>query len=330
MNVAIIGNSVSSQKESYVYPLSCYLQNRYPDAIKIFKCTLGGIGSFGINFFIDRFLKKESMDLCILDTFVADLGGATPEHYIEDTLHGIVNHPCLVRAKKVFVYFYRTGIDKKIYEKMLHLYERVAGEYGIASLNLYSYFQSQLEQGDLSVLDYFYDGIHTQPQGARFYSSHIERFLEASSEKGNFILSSMAKKGFMPKALLGLSHYVIKGDYVLRYFRMVLPYYEIVYGQSMVFQCKEADCLGLIVIADKDTGVIRIRTEDWKHEAQIFDAWCSQERIQVVIFPKPCQRKAIFRVDCSESDRAEQSANLQPSQTQKRAAYLKIVHLLAV
>lgn len=327
--ICYIGNSVSAQRNSYKEFLNKRLESRLGPNLKFLSCTLGGIGSLGISFFVDRFIGNNPVDLCFIETFVADLGGATPENYIEASLRGIIEHPTLKNALIVPLYLYRSDTTPEYHQRILDIYTKVNLSYGLNPIDVFSYVQIFLGSNQYAPQSVVYDHIHTTPVGAELYAEYIDSVLPESMEipeckaprKNNYI-------AIRPKSLEPLQNYVCSGSYTKGLFRLTLPYLQIDRGTSLRLRTGDLSCIGLIVIADSDTGVLSITTSDWTHDVQIYDAWCGTPRIQVVILPAIIAPFASVDITASTKSTAQFSANLDMKTDVFACKNIKVAQLM--
>lgn len=364
MNICFVGNSVSSQKYSYQKILSQHMGdfNDTPDKNKIINCSLGGIGSLGISFFIDRFIKNTTIDLCFIETFVADLGWATPKQYIAPALNGIIQNKALAHAKIVPLYLYRSDNLEAQYTELLAIYNEVFVSFGLAPINVYEYISNLVADQKINSTEVVYDQIHTTAKGAEIYADFIYQALKAL-QKSNEIKKTKETKPFqnqklktltlppnsnhsdalIPKSLGQLSDYVSKGHYQEGRFRLILPFLQIERDATIEFAIGDFNCIGIMVIADAYTGAIAIthsvaegvpldiqaEKKEWHYSVQIYDAWCGSSRLQVIIFPEPAVAHSRLTIMTLDDGKASYTANLLTNQTMQVAKNIKIVHLMA-
>jgi hypothetical protein len=329
MNICYVGNSVSSQKLSYRDTLSNLISQNFRSE-KFINCTLGGIGSLGISFFIDQFIGENKVDICFLETFVADLGGATPTKYLRQALNGIVQNPKLKNSKIIPIYLYRSDIELEQFNLIHQIYNDVFLNINISPLNIYSHVEKEVFCGHACANELLYDQVHTTPHGAEFYAhlifSHFQQALQSQSDDSKFIRKN---EGFVPALLGPIETYACDGKFSMGRFRLLLPYIQIAQNNSVVLTTDDFSCVGLVVIADSETGVVQINYEDWSQTAQIYDQWCENARIQVVIFKEIIPPHKKFLVAASNANSAGYGANLTPNNNTQLGQNIKIVRMMA-
>lgn len=328
MNIGFIGNSVSAQQDSYRDLLNARIA-RDADPHQVVTCVLGGIGSLGISFFIDLLMQVNKLDVCFIDTFVADLGGATPKSYIAPALKGILGHKKLAQTVVIPLYLYRSDIKAERYFEILEIYNEVSNSAGIEPINIYEQIQLQVKQGVLSSDRVVYDHVHTTKFGAELYADLIyDRCIASGLADRGFTERHLQGFAFKPLALDSIRSYVATGRYQPGMYRLSLPYIQIDQGQKVEFLMGDFDCIGLIVVADASCGVISLSCKDWNHSVQVYDSWCRSSRIQTIIFPAPIAARNQLIVEASLLEYAPYTANLSSNSIHHRGENLKVIHLM--
>lgn len=340
MNLAYIGNSVSAQKGSYKHVLNDLLMEHHFQEAKIIHCTLGGIGSLGISFFMDRFIGNTEIDLCFIETFVADAGGATPTYYIPSALKGILKHDSLKNALIIPLFLYRSDITFERCLSIIDIYMEVFTAFNLVSVNLFMHINELFEEGAIFREEIVYDKVHTTSKGASYYAKYIyekikplleknqAEWFNEKKEKDSFEGGRKHVNSILPKKLEPFTRYIISGSYSKGLFRLSLPYIKINRGDSVEVHLGNFECVGLIVIADDESGVLDIERNEEVYSIQIFDAWCDRARIQVVIFPKPFSSFDRFYIKASNKTNANRTANLFGIPEIHAGSNIKIVHLM--
>ena len=329
MNICFVGNSVSAQKESYRFELQRLIDEHLASDVKFINCCLGGIGSLGINFFINRFVGDKPVDICFVETFVADLKNATPHNYVKSALQGILQNPCLLNSKIIPLYLYRSDISDDEYLPLLDLYNQAYQPYDIDGINVFRYVKELVNNQRVRSVDLVYDQIHTTKNGARLYAEYI--FSQISSSLVS--LQSPANRLIDIEAIVPLktdnfSRRILSGDYELGMFRYLLPYLKVSLENHIELQTERGKCIGLVVIADAETGVVEVSSDGFHHKAQVYDAWCEHARIQVVIFPQPINRNKLLRITASHDKFTTYCANGSSNDVTHQGSNIKVVELM--
>lgn len=331
MNICFVGNSVSAQKNSYREMLVKRLTDDRTDDIFPINCSLGGIGSLGISFFINRMVQEKSIDVCFIETFVADLKGATPIEYIGPALRGIIRNACLKNAKIIPLLLYRSDVEKNDYSTVLNIYREVLESYGLEIANVYEHVADQIYQGLIQPADVVYDQVHSTAQGSLIYAEFIYAWLNQNIDKPLTALQPSSQAStLLPVKNRSLLDHIRSHKPQWRLFRKVLPYIVLDQEDSLQISSLNAACIGLIVIADSDTGVVHITCEDRRHSVQVYDSWCDSERIQVVILPFVIPPNTVFQIEAGVERSAPHAPNLSPSNIEQSAKNIKIVQLMAI
>lgn len=328
MNICYIGNSVSAQKLSYTHALNKLISQSFK-CEKFISCALGGIGSLGISFFIDRFIGENKIEICFLETFAADLGGSTPVKYLEQTLKGILKNPKLKDVKIIPIYLYRGDIDKKQYQIIYQIYNDIFLNANTSPIDIYSHVENEINAGNIYERDLLYDRVHTTPYGSEVYANFIYRHLIEGQSSNQVNFARFGKNAsLIPVPLKPVEAYISNGVFLAKRFRLLLPYIQIALNDSIEFATENFSCIGLIVIADHDSGVINIASEDWNQSVQVYDRWCKNERLQVLIFKAAVPPYKKFSVTPSAQNEAEYGANLTINNNIRFGKSIKIVTLM--
>ncbi|CAN1536577.1 SGNH_hydrolase domain containing protein [Burkholderiaceae bacterium] len=327
MKLCFIGNSVSAQKNSYRDLLVAQIAKRDVE-VSVVNCCLGGIGSLGIAFFIDLFAKGQAFDCVVLDTFVADLGGATPRHLIAPALGGLLQCTAVSQATVIPLFLYRSDIEEEQYQDVLDIYTQVLKNHGLSAINVYASVKSLVDDGQLDASTIVYDGVHTTPAGAALYAKIVMNEGGFENRLTQKRLPSVQSDAIIAKPLLPVTQFLVRGRFETGLYRLSLPYVCVQAGDDFDVEVSDGLCIGLIVVADADSGVISISCQEWVHQAQVYDRWCHQNRLQVVFFPKPVPSNQTIQIHAALEDWAECSANLGKNTTRKIGSNLKVVSLM--
>jgi hypothetical protein len=328
MNIGFIGNSVIAQRHSYRGRLIEYFRQDGSEPCFV-NCCLGGIGSLGIGFFVDFLAKGRRFDLVFLETFVADLGGATPRQLIAPALKGLLKNPRLSMVRVVPLLLYRSDIDSRDYQAVLQIYKQVFATHGLSAIDIYSEVSDLVQAGMINQADVVYDAVYTLPKGFDLYAAVIWRnwqnIAALPNEATQFDVSVDA---IAAAPLFLMPQYIEAGCYETGHYRLVLPYVLVCVNNYVEFKVPSLSCIGLIVITDVDSGVVSIRSDGFSDEAQIFDQWCHRQRLQVVLFPQSIVHNQTIHVQSSAKAHAKYAANLALSGLHHVAQILKIVSLM--
>ncbi len=320
---------MSAQKESYRFELQRLIAEHLANDVTFINCSLGGIGSLGISFFINRFVGDKPVDICFVETFVADLKNATPRNYVKSALRGILQNPCLVNSKIIPVYLYRSDIGDDEYLPLLDIYNQAFQPYNIDGINVFSYVRELVNKQQVRSEDVVYDQIHTTRHGARLYAEYI--FSQISSSL--IYLQSPPKRFIDAEAIVpfksdNFSRRKFSGDYELEVFRHSLPYLKVSPGNHIELKTEYGGCIGLVVIADAETGVVEVSSDEFQHKAQVYDAWCEHARLQVVIFPQAIEQNKLLRVTASHDAFTNYAANGSLNDVIHQGSNIKVVALM--
>ena len=327
MKLCFIGNSVSAQKNSYRDLLVTQFAKRDLE-LSVVNCCLGGIGSLGIAFFVDLFAKGQAFDCVVLETFVADLGGATPRHLIAPALGGLLQCPAVSQATVIPLLLYRSDIDEEKYQDVLDIYSQVLKNHGLSAINVYASVKSLVDDGQFDASTVVYDGVHTTTAGAALYAEIVMNELRSENSLTQKRMTGVKADAIIAKPLVPVTRFSVRGRYETGLYRLSLPYVCVQAGDDFDFGVSDGVCIGLIVIADDESGVVSISCQQWVHQAQIHDRWCHQSRLQVVLFPNPVPSNHTIQIHAALEDWAESGANLSKNTYRKIGSNLKVVSLM--
>ncbi len=336
--IAFFGNSVTAQKGGYKKYLSEKINQETKKKHQYINAGIGGVGSLASVFLTDDFVLRYQPDLCFVECTVADIGSATPEQYISSSVEGIVKKLLKKNIKVCFLHLYNSHTNEYQKKSIICIYEKIITAYQLPSINISKALSAMIENGQEIEADILYDGIHTTERGAEisakliydafnyicrqdFYKSvlyaEVRKINDLPFEYTQIVLpsSSMIEspKGFMEKRFRSIIKYVeIKEDAILRFIH------------------DTGNIVGVLIIADEDSGVVSIETNSNTVLVQTFDQWCVKERIQAIILDQPVLACTRTNISLSGSDQAERGANGTANAFIKRGVSLKIIGLMLV
>jgi hypothetical protein len=238
-------------------------------------------------------------------------------------------HPSLQKAIIIPLLLYRSDVDDDAYANMIKLYEEAYGPYFKASINVFSVVRELVKERHTNARDVVYDHIHTTAYGAELYAEYIfsrMHRIAAECKVSYQWLSDVS--AIVPSKNVDFLPRIVSGEYVSGLFRLSLPYARIARGNHIEVATEGGGCLGLIVVADSDTGVIELMSDGFRYTAQLYDAWCAQERLQVVIFPRPIKQHRMLRIAASSDSFALHGANASAQDAMRQCKNIKAVGLM--
>jgi lysophospholipase L1-like esterase len=171
--IVFIGNSVTAQKKGYRQYLSDLITQESKFQHNYINAGIGGVGSLASAFFVNDFVLRHRPDICFVECTVADIEGATPTHFIPDSIHGIIKK---LKSQNIIICFLHLFNSNKSSIKVNHIismYDGILAQYGVPSINIYQAFSKLIDSGEYRNDDLLFDGVHTTDFGARLTAKYI-------------------------------------------------------------------------------------------------------------------------------------------------------------
>jgi lysophospholipase L1-like esterase len=190
--IAYFGASTTAQKRGYRPNLHAALMSVLGGEQRAVNAGIGGIGSLAALFLIDEFVLAAQPQLCFVEFTTSDEVGLTPLHLLADGLAAIVAKLRAHGCEPCFLHLFRT--DRRS-ERVLEIYERVASELHVSTIDLSAAAGTPLAEG-ASLLR---DTVHTSELGgeavaeavaravASVSTSVADRAAATSTAKGRFV-----------------------------------------------------------------------------------------------------------------------------------------------
>lgn len=336
--ITFLGNSVTAQKAGYVHYLKEQLDTFYGKKNEYIHAGLGGMGALATCFITDDFVSRHEPDICFVECTVADIGRATPLKYLDSAVSGIIEKLMITGTKICFLHLYCASYSSINGIQTVALYENIANRYSIPSIHVGTWIEDSISKGILAIEDMVYDGIHTTAQGARQYANLIfEAFcsfvtyaapsISKSNNKINSIyLPFQHTQIILPRSLVeDPSSSLSKAR-----FRGLIKYIAISQDFVFTYASEVGSILGFLIIADEESGVLKVEYGSKSLYIQTSDEWCHNERIQAVILAEPIPITHKIRISLSQKDCADIGANGTANPTKKIGSSLKLIGFLEV
>ena len=311
--IAYFGNSITAQKNSFHEYLHTLLKAQYKEVSFPIKVGIGGVGSLACNFMADQFVLDRKPQICFVECFTADMGGATPLELIRGAVEGLVRKLLNENIFVIFIYLFRLPTIHNL-RTILSIYEQIAGHYQIPSINVYDYIYDEYFGRYDEILS---DGIHTTPLGASVYAQYITNVMESLLDLSN--LPSVP--GLIHDHVFINTHISLPTQFDpsnldvdrRNLFRLSLPYVEIRIGEKIIYKSTTHHAIGFLFLADAHCGVICIADSDSNELLimQLADQWCETPRIQAAYFKKPLTPSNRITIAMRSDDAALYGANGQ-------------------
>lgn len=287
LTIAYLGHSVTAQRSGYRSRLHALLDAHLSDdetstavspSHRAVNGALGGVGSLVSACLMDYLVIPHAPRLCLVEGNVADAGGATPRDWIGPSVEGIVRQLLAHHIEPVMLLLPTNTAEQHDLLEVRQIYERVCQHYSVAIIDL------GLRAND----EWVSDGIHTTESGSDYYAdfiaSRIRRLL--SRPKDSFTpLPAPLYMNYLGHASVLSAVPEDSSHATIGRFRLVLPYRELAIGESVTLIDPSGDVLGMLVVADAQSGVVRLEVGGSARCVQIHDEWCHSPRLQGVLWP---------------------------------------------
>lgn len=312
--IAYFGNSITAQRGGYHEYLHKFLTAKYQNVSTPIKIGIGGVGSLACNFMTNQFLINKNPQICFVECFAADMGGATPFKFIGGAVEGLVRKLLSKGIFIIFIYLFRLP---SIYssKNILSIYESIAVNYKIPSVNVYNYIKYKYVGRYNEILS---DDVHTTSLGAYVYAQYIFSSIESFlyEESNSYILPEPINYPLFINTNIFLPTQFDPDNLNLdrhNLFRLSIPYVEIRIGEKIIYKTKSNHAIGFLFIADTDCGVICITDceTNKKFNIQLADQWCGVPRIAAAYFKSPLTPKKQLIISISSDEKALYGANGQ-------------------
>jgi len=238
------------------------------------NASLGGVGSAVSACIADNFVINRLPNLCLVESSLADSGGATPLDLIGPSTEGIL----------------RKLINNGIYPVLLHLprgdilTEKIQ-EIRTQTNHIAEYYQVPVIELDTHPIEgWTKDGIHTTTIGAQLYAEKIYEKLIMTSFPIRYPKRIAISERHLEFA--GVTHFDLMrvADSLpaerVGTFRGLATYLILKIGEAIEISKAQYDFLGLLFIADERSAVVEFSSSGWKYSVQTNDQWSAKPRLQ--------------------------------------------------
>lgn len=331
--IAFLGNSITAQKDGFAYQLAGKINAHFDPKHEFIYAGLGGIGSLASCFLMEDFVLRYKPDLCFVECTVADIGYATPNHYLRPAIEGIVQKLNSSSTKLCFIHLYSAHTPAERADEIISAYEEVMDTYRIPSIRVRELIKSELLRNSYKSTDIIYDGVHTTNQGALVYADAVmNAFLsilnveKADIRPSNTSFTSIFRytQIILPESLF-LDHSIhLKKSR----FRGLIKNFHMDSEYTFETSLEDGIIVGFFIIADECSGVLHITYGGHSLDVQTYDQWCDKERIQAVILEKPVQESQKLSISLSTLETAPRSANGTSNQFKKIGSSFRLMGLM--
>ncbi len=310
--IAYLGNSLTAQKAGYRPALHARLESLTGRRHRAINAGIGGVGSLGCGFLLPEMVLRHRPSVCVVECTSADMGGATPIWAVGPAIDGIVGRLSDTGVSVCLLHMPR-ATEAGIAPGVLEAYEQVAHHYGVLSIDAGMLVAAERGEEPL-VPDILYDGVHTSPAGAELIVGLVAERL------ATLLIRSPEPRRATPQPLHSahLRHAEIvparaamcddAGAVRERLFKLAVPYLSFGIGNACQWNTSTGEIFGLLVVVGPESGVIEIAIDGVITRVQLWDGWCNQERLQVVILDRPCPAGVSVQVMMTAADSASRGA----------------------
>jgi glycosyltransferase involved in cell wall biosynthesis len=324
--VAVLGCSVSAQRDGYLPMFQRWLEDWTGHRHTHVNAGFGGVGSFGAVFLMDRHVVARRPDVCFVECTTGDMASSVVQTEVSPVVEGILRKLRGLDCRIGLLHLYRggrqqTGIARSVVER----YEKLADHYGAASLHLDRVLADEMAAGRLDRDRLFRDGLHTRAEGAFTFVRLLGEALASGVEPGagarhvpidSFTSARTdpptdpraAAVACLPPAMHG-DHYgsasiesvdpgmMVDGRPVAAgTFRFLYPFLDVPEGSTMRIPPRAADLCGLLLVVGPHGGWIDVRTREIFHRYDSRDEWTHFERLHTLAFRAPLPMRSAIDI----------------------------------
>jgi hypothetical protein len=278
-SITYLGNSITAQSAGYrtrLHRMICQSTGRSHREV---NAGLGGVGSLACAAMLDWLVLRHRPFLCLVECSAADMGSATPARMIEASVSSILADLQAADIPTALVHLPRADVRTTNRDLVLDLYQRAAHATGVRELNLWSL-------GDVG--PWWSDGVHTTPEGSEVFASAILDLLlrevwPSSPERRTTFAGE-------PQAVLRLvsahTPSVHPSDGCRRnWFRLTFPTVAVPVGEQ-ISVTSPVPIVAMVVVVGPGSGVVDLHSAQFTRRVQLWDRWCTRERLQVIHLPE--------------------------------------------
>lgn len=270
--IAYAGNSVTAQRQGYQAHLHDHLKQKWSCQTAPIRVALGAVGSIGLASYWSALIRDRRPEVVFLECSTADIGGATPVPDIRVALGHLVHAFQKLGSRICFLYLPRTDRLASRRSEILRVYEHVAEDLGVPSIDLE--FRDDLENPEL----YLYDGVHTTPLGAALIADAIVEALQNQERKHSIVSYRKKELVHAESNLIVHSWQRMSYESVPRVsnFRLGIPFAEINCDSSATWASPDSSLIGLQILLGSHSGVIELRSDKKSRMIQTWDETCER------------------------------------------------------
>lgn len=315
-SIAYLGNSLTVQKAGYRPPLHEALRRRWGDDLVQVNAGLGGVGSLACAALIDFLVLRHQPDVCIVECSGADMAGATPLDQVAGSMESIVRRLVAAGITPVIVHFdwAPTQVHRS---SVLEMCDRIARHYGVTTITVSHHWTAHPGATNS-------DGFHLTRQGGVEVAHAVAEALDVFAVPGPRLPPALEKDRTAWVATAGSAGVNADDEARPGRFRLSIPVLDVPVGGSVTVRPSRGSRItGLLVVAEDESGVIRLTGDGRDELVQVHDHWCNQPRIQLVwVDPAASSEMTVAMTDAAS---AERDCRDQPPESNKAGTRLRFV-----
>ena len=318
--IAYLGNSLTVQKNGYRPQLHLLLEKQFGESIQQINAGLGGMGSLACSGLIDLLVLRHRPQLCLVECSAADMLGATPSSQVGGSIETILRGLLENEVEPLLLHLPLQNEPKQI-QFTLDAYKKVAEQYCINTISLWNRWIPHA--GAL-----LKDGIHLNSKGGLEVAQEILSLFDLNLIQGRdwsplpdplnvdrtqWLASAAKDPQITPTAACRISS-----------FRLTLPLLEIPVGHHVIIQpLTGASITGLLVVADNQSGVVKLSNDASKESVQIYDQWCEKPRLQIILLDPTI--KGALKLSMTNSSTADRNCRYKEAPMVNSGTVLRFI-----
>jgi lysophospholipase L1-like esterase len=283
--IAYFGASVTAQKQGYRPALHLKLVQHFGRPHLPINAGVGGIGMAGGVFLMDDLVLARRPDFCFIEFSTADYSGALPLHESAAALEGALRKLAEIHCPAGLLHLYRDDADYSQTPPVVEAFDAVAAHYGVPSLHVGAYLAGEFASGLIHKASMLKDVVHLTAQGAAWVAEAVFEAVVGmwasspgphSPATAPFYLKPYQATHILPApAVIQIEDEAL----TLGRFGGQYDFVQVREGQGFTVAC-HGTLAGMLVVVGPDSGVIDAAGQ----RIQLWDRWCTYERLQAVLF----------------------------------------------
>jgi len=329
--IAYIGNSVTAQRDGFRTRMQASINSWSGIRHEEVNFGLGGVGSFGSAALLEHLVLRRRPSIAFIETSLADSGLNTPAEWVEDSVRSIVGSLREINTETIFLHLPRIDKFRSHVAATRLIYDRISADQRVPQIDV----ERCLSDSGIELRPSMYvDGIHTTPEGGRYFASAVLTALTEGIKEPRIPMSVISSRGFTPMPLRLRTKWadsleITDGEVTHGLFRLQLPTMRVTRNSQVTVSTEGLPVVGLIVIVDSEAGATDIKSGSLNLTVQLADEWTNRTpRLQAVVFPRSFRPRDQLSIACSPNATGDRDAAGRPSQVYAFAESLQLCGLV--